>query len=421
MVEAGYAAIEVGLRRARPARRPAAAFAQIKDEAEKAAEATVAPGRGRQGHESSAEDLAAQADELERQAQARTRRRRRGRAGGEGPGAARPHHEGAPRQRGADPRHVAGGARSGRTTLLEIESLRTAGLGRPGRPGRADPRGEEGGAPDRGGEAEARREDPGVAARGREARPRRRAGSARPQAGNQAALREELELLRAANDYERERIRIKNELLERTRAAEGDLEQVALARKIADEKLAELERQIAEDAERTAAAAKETATATASTTQALRAQLDITKRFAALPGSGGLFGFGARPGRLLVGLGDGARSARARTGAPARPKPRACGRARPLPRTADVPDLPDLAPHVQAVLKAWQKVPPLWERLEKELRDLESGTVNGVDRMGRATERAVLQMKTAVRDLQAKVRSFEERLKRAADLGVAGG
>jgi hypothetical protein len=41
--------------------------------------------------------------------------------------------------------------------------------------------------------------------------------------------------------------------------------------------------------------------------------------------------------------------------------------------------------------------------------------------MGRATERAVLQMKTAVRDLQAKVRSFEERLKRASDLGVAGG
>ena len=73
------------------------------------------------------------------------------------------------------------------------------------------------------------------------------------------------------------------------------------------------------------------------------------------------------------------------------------------------------------MLKAWQKVPPLWERLEKELKDLEAGTVNGVDRMGRATERAVLQMRTAIRELQAKVRSFEERLKRAADLGVAGG
>ena len=103
----------------------------------------------------------------------------------------------------------------------------------------------------------------------------------------------------------------------------------------------------------------------------------------------------------------------------ARPSP---GRPRPpRPQDVDVPELPDLAPHVQAVVKAWQKVPPLWERLEKQLRDLESGTVNGVDRMGRATERAVLQMKTAVRDLQAKVRSFEERLKRASDLGVAGG
>jgi hypothetical protein len=410
--EAGYAAIEAGIA-GEASEKAAAAFAKIRDEAEKAAAATVEMAEASRG--TSAEDLVAQAAALKEQAAARDQAAREA----EREAKALEQLARTTKERLDKEERILAMSKEERQwadDLLEIESLRTQGLDdladqaeRILAAKKEELRIEE----EKEKLVERVRESQRAAERAAEEARRKRETAA----GNQAALREELELLRAANDHERERIRIKNELIERTRAAEGDFEQVALARKIADEKLAELERRIAEDAERTAAAAKETATATTSTTNAIRSQLDITKRFAAMPGSGGLFGFGAGQAGFswTPGYGDmGVRRGKKRA-----PKPGKA--AAPAAEAADIPELPDLAPHVQAVLKAWQKVPPLWERLEKELKDLESGTVNGVDRMGRATERAVLQMKTAVRDLQAKVRSFEERLKRAADLGVAGG
>lgn len=117
---------------------------------------------------------------------------------------------------------------------------------------------------------------------------------------------------------------------------------------------------MAEDAERQATASKETATATASTTQALRKQLDITKRFAAMPGSGGLFGFGAGQAGFSWSSGSGDMGVRRRR--KRAPKPGAGAAAGAGGEAVDVPELPDLAPHVQAVVKAWQKVPPLWDR-----------------------------------------------------------
>ena len=413
--EAGYAAIEAGIA-GEYSEQAAAAFAKIREEAEKAAEATVEMAEASRGTTSAA-DLAEQADQIERQAEAR----REAAKEAEREAKALDQLRKTTKERLDKEERILAMSKEEREwaeDLLEIESLRVQGLD------------------DLADQAErillAKKEELRIEeekeklverVRASQRAADRAADEARRKretaASNQASLRQELELLRASNDYERERIRIKNELIEQTRAAEVDLEQAALARMIADEKLADLERRIAEDAERTATAAKETATATTSTTRAIRQQLDITKRFASMPGSGGLFGFGAGQAGFSwsPGYGDmGVRRRKKRA-----PKPGSGAAAGAGGEPVDVPDLPDLAPHVQAVVKAWKKVPPLWERLEKELKELESGTVSGVDRMGRATERAVLQMKTAVRELQAKVRSFEERLKRAADLGVAGG
>ena len=416
MVDAGTEAIRAGFA-GEGGEDFLAALRQIKEEANAAAEETLRLAEAGRGTMSS-EDLAAQAADLDRQSQAR----REAADAAEREAKALEQLARTTKERLDREERILAMSKEEREwadAILEIEELRAAGLDELAEQAerileakKEELRIEE----EKQKLVEKTQELQREAERRAEETRRRQEAQAR----NTSALREELELLRAANEYERERIRIKNELLDRVREAEGDLEQVALARKIADEKLAELERQRAEDAERTAKAAQETATATASTTTSLRAQLDITKRFENFGGTS-IFGFGR--GQVGRGLGDISQDvARANRGATPFSRTQTFGSSPAgATQTAEVPELPDLAPHVQAVVKAWKKVPPLWERLQKELKELESGTVDGVDRMGRATERAVLQMKTAVRELQAKVRSFEERLKRASDLGVAGG
>lgn len=229
---------------------------------------------------------------------------------------------------------------------------------------------------------------------------------ARDRLAANAELSREIELMRASNEFQRERIRIEHE---RERLAEG----------LADDVIIEAwyQERLADLAEREAESRKKATDESKKLTDELRKQGDITKRFEALPGSGGLFGFGAgRVGGFTKFFQPSVTRRQTRNAAQPAQAPSAQGVSAPA-----VQSLADLSPDVREILNAWKRVPPLWEKLGAGIRDLKTGVISGVERMSRATEQNVGELRDTVRALRVRVDAFEKRLSRASAVGPAGG
>jgi hypothetical protein len=255
-------------------------------------------------------------------------------------------------------------------------------------------------------------------------------------AAHTMSLKDQLAMEQAATRYDRERLRIQQELARNIAAAGSDAIAKALAHKLAQEKLdkvlkdeTEEMRKQAEEQERNAKAAGEAADASEKAAaaakeqaQAITKMADITQRFQRVGQS--IFGFGA--GQVGTGLAN-------ITGGAVRLPPKIAGRGggkSPASSPAEkevakavkaaAANVRDLSPAMREARNAIKQIEPLWKRLTEQVTALAKETKESVKRMGDATERAVSTVRSEVTDLRSKVRAFEERLARAASPGAGG-
>jgi hypothetical protein len=180
---------------------------------------------------------------------------------------------------------------------------------------------------------------------------------------------------------------------------------VEYAKKQTDEaaKAAALAQKEAEERERSTRA-------TQAQTNAIRQQVDITKRFSTLPGSGGMFGFGA--GQVGgVWSGDPVQRRRGRRGAPGGAAPQGGGVGQ---------GMPDLSPAVAGTTAAIKALPAQYQRLANALGTMQQAAQETLERVGTATTRAVSKVAEQVAALRTRVKNVEDRLASAAGLGSGG-
>ena len=255
----------------------------------------------------------------------------------------------------------------------------------------------------------------------------------RAAAQTREGMKRELELLRATNDFDRERIRIKHELKDAQDRAGKDLVAQWLAMEIAGEKLSDLERRKLESMKKQTKEAEKTAAATERTVQAVRKStrhLDITKKFERIGGNAQGFGFGAG----TLGQGIGSLFTPVIKKKPRIPKLKVFGgtgsgagasaNSAVSSAAANVPEPPkvaDLSPAVQRAIDAWAKIQPIWERLGQLLDKLGKDITATVQGMSASVTAWAETTSRQIADLNAEVRAMKDRLAAASELGVAGG
>lgn len=220
-------------------------------------------------------------------------------------------------------------------------------------------------------------------------------------------LGRELELMRAANEFERERIQLAHELADVIAEHREDEELIAKLKEVHAEKLGEI-------ADREREAARGVTEELREQERLVKKRADITKRFESAPGSGGLFGFGA--GQVgfqwSAGRGDmGTRKGRKRT----------AGTAKKVAAPSDpieVPELEDLSPIVAAAKEVLAKLPSHWDALGDELRSFTARVIASDEKIGRGAAQMGAELGTKVRELDAIVRRIERDMKNAARVGV---
>lgn len=225
------------------------------------------------------------------------------------------------------------------------------------------------------------------------------------------ALRDELQDLQAGNRFARERIQIGRELdksLKAAHAAKAGEAEVDALRAVAAARIAKLSKEEAEAVRRSAEEKARMTKEMREQAELARKQLDITKRFAALPGTGGAFGFGAGTAGLgwSGGSGDMGRrrgqrppSAKDQLGAPAA-------------------SAVDSSAKLKAIEGAWSKLPEAIAREKAALSSLEKSVLDGTSRILKATEKSIASLKATVREHERRIREGEKRLARVADVGV---
>lgn len=220
-------------------------------------------------------------------------------------------------------------------------------------------------------------------------------------------LRDELQLLQAANRYERERIEIRRRLAADLKRAAGDAQAVADAEAIAAERMKEVAHQEAAAAKEKAEAERQATLEKQKQMQLLKEQVDITKRFANFGGKSP-FGFGQ--GVIGSGLGD-------ITGAIANQKYKAAAK-QPgggAVANAAVPNPPtDVSPRVEKLVQTIQAWAVSHEKTAGAIGKLEAATQQAFERSSKATEKAVATVARGVKALEAKVREHDRQLQRAA-------
>lgn len=239
----------------------------------------------------------------------------------------------------------------------------------------------------------------------------------------QREIEREIELMKAANDFERERIEIERELGDLIAGHAEDAELIAAAKERAAIKLAELAEREAKAAAEKAAAEQKITEQKTEQNRLIKKQADITKRFANFGGTS-LFGFGA--GQVGTGLGsitgDVRRAQQGASGFSGQGGGQGGGGSSPASEAIQgaADKIKSLSPEVQKVIETFRKIPPLWDQLGTKLGQLSQTTENGFEKTHRATEKAVETVSKSVRELDAKVRGFERRLNDAVNMGIGG-
>lgn len=225
------------------------------------------------------------------------------------------------------------------------------------------------------------------------------------------ALEREQALLQAKDDFARDLLRLEQERDDRLeQAGDNSIEQQAVMQSY-NAKLADLYKRQADDAQRRLEQEARTTQEKARQNQLSKEALDINKGFVAMPGTGGLFGFGRAP-----------EGPRAPTFFDVKPKVK---KAEAPGLKTDVQDvaqgIKDTAPQVASTTKALVQVRTMYAKLTNEVIKMANEASTSASAMSEATTTAVTSLAKGQADLRAEVRALRERMKQGADLGLQGG
>lgn len=238
-----------------------------------------------------------------------------------------------------------------------------------------------------------------------------RAAAKKASAERMQGYREELEDLQAGNRFARDRLEINRELERRLKAAQAANAGAAEVEAIRAVAAARLTKLANEEADAVKRAADEKARATKEMREQVelaRKQVDITKRFAALPGTGGAFGFGAGTPGLTWSGGSGDMGRRRGQ------RPQTAKGQLGEPAAASL----DSSGKLKAIEGAWSKLPEALAREKAALASLEKSVLDGTARILKATEKSIASLKATVREHERRIREGEKRLARVGDVGV---
>jgi predicted nucleic acid-binding Zn-ribbon protein len=228
-------------------------------------------------------------------------------------------------------------------------------------------------------------------------------------------LRRQLELMGAANDFDRERMEIANRLADGIAKHAKDEEAQILLKQIAMRENVELAKREADENKRAAEEMKKQLEAQRQKSRLVGERKDITKRFGNVGGSA--FGFGM--GQAGTGMGDiGADAARAKRAAGDIPG-KGSGIAAQLAGGKGL-DLPDVSAQMKAMEAEIAKLPPFFERLSGAVTSFSATTRSVVGDLGRSTERAVSGLRSDQNSLKEEVRALARDIERAGG-GTGGG
>ncbi len=221
-------------------------------------------------------------------------------------------------------------------------------------------------------------------------------------------MRREIQMLDTASEFDRRRLQIAHELSDTLKEVANDEERIAAAKELAGRKLAQIAKDEAHAAAQAAAAEKERAKAAQEAAAAKRRESDITKRFDRLPGSGGLFGFGA--GRVGLAFSEGGASRRRRGPGKAAPK-----------APADAPAVPDPVPAIEQATAAIGGVKDIYGRLAAAAAEQAAVAGQVFKASSTATVSAVGALKRSQDDMRRDLAAMQQRLAKLSGAGVAGG
>lgn len=227
-------------------------------------------------------------------------------------------------------------------------------------------------------------------------------------------MEREVEVLRAATEGERKRIELRQEYEDMVkRAGDNEAERQA-ATVLYQEKLNELKREEAAAAEKAAEKNKESRDAVKEMAEQMKRDLDVTKKFHAAPGGGGLFGFGkGRVGQFtqFYQPGSGQRTKSPMASSEERIKKSA---------KAAMDKVPDITKNLDALTGKIEAMGTIYERLNTAVKHQADETVRVVRDMRSSTTETVTHLAKGQGDLRGEVSTLKQQLDYALDIGLGG-
>ena len=231
------------------------------------------------------------------------------------------------------------------------------------------------------------------------------------------SLQDRIDILNAETGKQRDLIRLEQE---RRDLLDQGLDSLKV-REYYEARLLEISEAYADTAEKGAAVEMAKADAAERTTQAHKQDLDITKKFAAAPGTNGVFGFGAgTAGFGGFGGGQSRVRKRRRTAGVAAPAGGGAGAAAAGGGGAGGA-LPDPSPHIVDAAGSIADLKPVFDKFTEVSKQLAKETRLTLDRGWDKVNDFAAVVGSEIKSMRAKIQSLEKNLARAGDLAVAGG
>lgn len=219
-------------------------------------------------------------------------------------------------------------------------------------------------------------------------------------------LQDRIDILNASSSRQKDLIRLEQEKRDL-------LDQGLDAKKVEEyyeQRILDIAERYAESAEKSVALENAKASAAERTTRAKKEDLDITKRFASVAGTGGLFGFGA--GRVGAGTFQGGEVSRRRRAAPAAGAGGGAGAGASLPDPS--PAIKEAAGGIAEIRPLFAKMAETGKMLAKEVRRTIKDSTAYVSDFAAVTA-------SEIRSIRSDITTLKKNLSRAGDFGVAGG
>lgn len=238
-------------------------------------------------------------------------------------------------------------------------------------------------------------------------------------------LEDQVALLRATDEWERKRLEIHQEL----RDLLANEETKANAQTLLAERLAALAAERAESEQKAAEASAKSAEEQAKSARAKREAdrpKDITKKFAGF--GNGLFGFGAGTpgfgnfdGDEMTAIANAKNKAKGKGKQKPAPAGGAAGAGAGPDAIPNLDKLPDPKPEMAKVVAELRKIPPAFDKIVTAAKEQGAAATKAIEAVGKATTKAVADIKGQVNELKDKVRSLEAQIREAARGGGSGG